>query len=830
MATPPRLLDRLRRLISEAHRRSLWQVLGLYVVGSWVGYQVILDLTQGVGLPDWVPPFAIVLFIIGLPVVLATAFVQEGLPLDRSNETMPLAPVAADPEPDQPEHRRRAASERPKRRLLTWPKAITAGVLAFALLGLGATGFLAMRTLGIGPAATLVSSGSLDERTPLVMSEFVALSGDSSLAAVVTEGLRADLEQSTFVTVADRTRIQETLRRMVLPADSRLDAATAREVALRLGLKALIEGEVGRAGGGYILTSSVVTADSGRTLATFRETADDSTQIVQAIGALSHDLREGIGESLKTVRASSPLTQVTTPSLPALRLAVESFREEVAGDRPRAIRLAEEALQLDSTFAWAWVNLAIYRYNSGNIAAALDAVDHALAHRDRLDDSRVIYVQALRAGMVGDHDAAIEEGREAVLRDSLNARAWMGLSDAYWNAGEWDQAAATAERAVDTAPENWVGHWNLVVARLDAGRVEAADSAVQRALSDLPGSQNVAVLQMLALAAREQWDSVHALGPGVTQVMSDRVRGHWKEAAHHLAESDAPGAGQLAHWFGVVDPIIVLGDTSGLAWLRARVDSAAAGELALHGQDLAQVALATAVGGDTETSRRARALYDAEVPEPARWSDAWVLHAADAFLALRQRNPQVAVADLRQARQSTTWPAPVDALLGRAYDALGQRDSAIAAYDRFLVNAVVVWCTARPVGPDRRDAAGAGARAPRPAQRRGRRPGRGGEARLRRRRAVGRRRCRAAAARRGRPPHPGPGGAGVGRHLTTGPDDASVAESRHDSARRVASGVGNETSPDAKPPGQNFRNSDRAAVLQPAGPVKWSRRESNPRP
>lgn len=34
----------------------------------------------------------------------------------------------------------------------------------------------------------------------------------------------------------------------------------------------------------------------------------------------------------------------------------------------------------------------------------------------------------------------------------------------------------------------------------------------------------------------------------------------------------------------------------------------------------------------------------------------------------------------------------------------------------------------------------------------------------------------------------------------------------------------------AEPPGQNFRNSARAAVLQPAGPASWSRRESNPRP
>ena len=37
----------LKRLIHEIHRRSLWQVLGIYVAGSWVILQVIDQLTQG---------------------------------------------------------------------------------------------------------------------------------------------------------------------------------------------------------------------------------------------------------------------------------------------------------------------------------------------------------------------------------------------------------------------------------------------------------------------------------------------------------------------------------------------------------------------------------------------------------------------------------------------------------------------------------------------------------------------------------------------------------------------------------------------------------------
>ena len=69
----------MKKLIHEAHRRSLWQVLGIYLAGSWIALQVVAQLADSVGFPDWVEPFALVLLVIGLPIVMATAFVQEGV-------------------------------------------------------------------------------------------------------------------------------------------------------------------------------------------------------------------------------------------------------------------------------------------------------------------------------------------------------------------------------------------------------------------------------------------------------------------------------------------------------------------------------------------------------------------------------------------------------------------------------------------------------------------------------------------------------------------------------------------------------------------------------
>ena len=60
-------MSRLKRLIQEIHRRSLWQVLGIYLGGVWIALQGIEALVSGLGLPEWVPGFAVAVLIVGFP-------------------------------------------------------------------------------------------------------------------------------------------------------------------------------------------------------------------------------------------------------------------------------------------------------------------------------------------------------------------------------------------------------------------------------------------------------------------------------------------------------------------------------------------------------------------------------------------------------------------------------------------------------------------------------------------------------------------------------------------------------------------------------------------
>ena len=122
-------MERLRQLIHDVHRRSLWQVLGIYVVASWAVLGGIGTLGDVLALPEWFSPLALALLIVGLPIVLATAFVQEGGPGRESEDEEVVAPPV-----DAPSG---GASS-----LFTWRNAFGGGVLAFALLGFVGTGWI----------------------------------------------------------------------------------------------------------------------------------------------------------------------------------------------------------------------------------------------------------------------------------------------------------------------------------------------------------------------------------------------------------------------------------------------------------------------------------------------------------------------------------------------------------------------------------------------------------------------------------------------------------------------------------------------------------------
>ena len=68
--------SRVRNFIRNISHKSVWQVLGTYLIASWAVISVVGTMTSVLDLPEWFPTVAVGFLLLGLPFVLATAFIQ----------------------------------------------------------------------------------------------------------------------------------------------------------------------------------------------------------------------------------------------------------------------------------------------------------------------------------------------------------------------------------------------------------------------------------------------------------------------------------------------------------------------------------------------------------------------------------------------------------------------------------------------------------------------------------------------------------------------------------------------------------------------------------
>ena len=142
-------MSRLRQLITVLHQRSVWQVLLVYIGVSWGLLEATGLFIEQFGLPAWAFPAAVLLLVIGLVILLATAWMQV--------QPAAQAPDAPTPwEVDLVSLKESVARGRLPH--LTWARAILGGVVAFSLL----FGFAGLYVLLSGPPRAVPVSGASD--------------------------------------------------------------------------------------------------------------------------------------------------------------------------------------------------------------------------------------------------------------------------------------------------------------------------------------------------------------------------------------------------------------------------------------------------------------------------------------------------------------------------------------------------------------------------------------------------------------------------------------------------------------------------------------------
>jgi DNA-binding winged helix-turn-helix (wHTH) protein/tetratricopeptide (TPR) repeat protein len=352
--------------------------------------------------------------------------------------------------------------------------------------GIAALATLILTVGGIFLSQQRTHAKPLTDNDVVVLAEFANTTGDPVFDGTLRQGLAVQLEQSPFLSIISDEKIQQTLVLMGQPVDAKLIPVIAREVCQRTASAAVLDGSIARIGTEYLLTLKAVNCESGKTLASAEAQASDQNDVLDALGHMSVEMRNKLGESLSTIQKfDTPLEQATTPSLKALKAFTSGMQAMRTKGPEAATPFFKHAVELDPNFAVAyaylgveattrlepslsvgyrtkayelrdraseaekyWITATYHKGVTGDIPKAIEACDLWIQDYPRAEMPH-LYLGAAVLPVVGQYDRAAEESIQGVrLRPDFPLAYAFGIR-AYTSLNRFDEAKAVYAQAVE---------------------------------------------------------------------------------------------------------------------------------------------------------------------------------------------------------------------------------------------------------------------------------------------------------------------------------------------------------------------------------------------
>jgi serine/threonine-protein kinase len=550
--------------------------------------------------------------------------------------------------------------------------------------------------LAISPSRDARGAAADAARRPWVwVAEFEGPADDPDLARTTRDLVAAAIDQSGLVASVPDDQVRAALRLAVRPETTRVTAALARELAVRTSVPVVVEGRIGRLGGGYAFVLRATRSSNGGEVVTVDETTRDADGLLAAVERGARGLRRALGERGASLASERPIREAITPSFEAFQHFARAMDLMDDDQAEEALPDLRTALGLDSAFVDAWAALGTAHFNLARFDSGRADFERGLRHPERLTTRRRLDIEAKLAIIADDNERAVE-ATTAILRTNPNpGQAGAALHNraiCLESMGRFEEAAADYRRALQLFPVQsstltLMNACDLAITRREP--VEAESLAMR-----LAGVRRDARLAQVA-ALRGQWTAAESLAGLVVHRWREEPweavpaavllgalqarRGELRAAAttfegfqrEQIAARRPPielGGAWMPRWW--------LADVSGERWADSPPDWTR--ELPPIGR------MAYAVS--FERSAEARSALEAWIEMRGDVDRAYLERILDGFEAYQAKRWDDAYAQLGPfARERGSWGPAVERLrilarwrLANVFERLGQPDSAAA--------------------------------------------------------------------------------------------------------------------------------------------------------
>jgi tetratricopeptide (TPR) repeat protein len=326
----------------------------------------------------------------------------------------------------------------------------------------------------------------LTDKDTIVLADFTNSTNDPVFDGALRQGLEAQLAQSPFLAIVSEQRVQQTLRQMDKPSDTRLTREVAQEVCQRTNSAAVLHGSIAQIGSQYSLVLNAVSCAGAESLASTKAEASDKNHVLDALNDAASSMRSKLGESLSTVQKfDTPVEQATTPSLEALQKYSLARKIQLGqGDNAGAVSYYQRAIALDPNFAMAYAALGACYYNLGETSLAAQNTTKSYDLRERVSEAERFGIESRYQHFV---TRDLEKARQAYdLWAQTYPRNYIpanNLGVIYDSLGQFSKSVDEYGKALKIEPSSGLTYANLVGSYLFLNRLQDAAATAAEAQS-----------------------------------------------------------------------------------------------------------------------------------------------------------------------------------------------------------------------------------------------------------------------------------------------------------------------------------------------------------
>ena len=530
----------------------------------------------------------------------------------------------------------------------------------------------------------------------IVLADFDNTTGDAEFDGVMNRVLEIDLNQSPFVSLLSERKTQETLQQMGRDKDAKVTASVAQDVCERTASQAIVSGALAAVGSRYVVTLRAVDCSTGDSVAQAKADVATKEAVVESLDELTARIRTGIGESHASIRQFSvPIAQATTPSFEALKSFSLGLQARAKGDDQGALAFHKKAVELDPSFAMAYVELGTINRSLHEQQIGNDYLKKAYELRGRVSEHEKIRLSALYQLSQDDTAGMIQSYQQWTQIYPNDWPPWANLTNLFTDSARYSEAIAAGKHALKLMPDH--GGVYFVLARAYSRSNDFANAKATCALAvakGLDGSDIHNLLYEIAFAendaatmaaqvAKETGQSSEYLmlsSQGSAAAAAGRIRDartFYDRAVDQAQKAGAESAAEVAGFrLAEMDAAVNTGDL-----IEAR--KIAAETPGLEGNEFAPLVVAKT--GDSE---HAAALLDKLLKRNPREAtivedDAPVTRAE---IDLQEGRPQQAIAELRPALGYELRNFELPTVLAQAYLDANLPDAAAAEYRQIIAH------------------------------------------------------------------------------------------------------------------------------------------------